>query len=196
MKNITSLILFLIFIPGINAQLSIGDQAPEFNLKNINSEFVSLLQYANEKGVIVIFTCNHCPFAKLYEDRIVELDKMFKPKGFPVVAINPNNPEVYVEDSFDNMIKRAREKGFTFPYLVDNVGIYKKYGATKTPHVFILQNRKGQFTVKYIGAIDDNAKNPNNVGEKYVRDAVVSLLEMKEIRIKETRAIGCSIKPY
>jgi hypothetical protein len=126
----------------------------------------------------------------------VELDKMFKPKGFPVIAINPNNPEVYAEDSFDNMIKRAKEKGFTFPYLVDNVGVYKKYGATKTPHVFILQNRKGQFTVKYIGAIDDNAKNPNNVGEKYVRDAVVSLLEMKEIIIKETRAIGCSIKPY
>lgn len=188
--------LLLWFVFNLSAQLKTGDKAPNFELKNINNKTVSLNQFNKEKGVILIFTCNHCPYAKLYEDRIVALDKEFKTKGFPVIAVNPNNPETYEEDSFDNMVKRAKEKGFTFPYLVDNIGIYKKYGATKTPHVYLLNNEQGKFNVKYIGAIDDNPQDSENVSEKYLANAINALLNGKDPVITETKAIGCSIKPY
>ena len=120
---------------------NIGDVATDFSLKNIDNSYVSLKDYPNAKGYIVIFTCNHCPFSVAYEDRIIALDKQFKTKGYPVIAINPNNPKSYPDDSFENMIVRAKEKGFTFPYLVDEgQKIYPQYGATKTPHVFVLEN--------------------------------------------------------
>jgi len=180
----------------LTAQLKTGDKAPRFNLKSISNKSISLDQFSKEKGVILIFTCNHCPYAKLYEDRIIALDKKFKLKGFPVVAINPNNPHIYEEDSFSNMIKHANEKGFTFPYLMDSVGIYKEYGATKTPQVYLLNNEKGKFIVRYIGAIDDNPQNSKNVSQKYLANAIIKLLEGKSPVITETKAIGCSIKPY
>ena len=115
----------------------VGDTATDFKLKNIDEKMVSMSDYENAKGFIVIFTCNHCPFSVAYEDRIIELDKNYKEKGYPVIAINPNNPEVSKGDDFPSMQKRAKEKGFTFPYLFDTgQKIYPQYGATRTPHVF------------------------------------------------------------
>jgi len=148
------------------------------------------------KGYIIVFTCNHCPFSVLYEDRLIQLDKKFRPLGFPVVAINSNDAAVYAEDSFENMVIRSKEKGFTFPYLHDETQEFaKKFGATRTPHVFVVHNApNGKLLLEYIGAIDDNAKEPENVSEKYVELAVNALLEGKEVEVKNTKAIGCSIK--
>ena len=173
----------------------IGDVATDFSLKNIDNKMVSLKDYKDAKGFIVIFTCNHCPYAKAYEERIVALDKKYKKLGYPVIAINPNNPEKNKEDSFELMIVRAKEKGFTFPYLFDEgQKIYPQYGATKTPHVYILEKTAKGNIVKYIGAIDDNYEDEKAVKVKYVEDAVNSLLKGKEVEVKTTKAIGCSIK--
>lgn len=174
---------------------AIGDVATDFKLKNIDDSLVSLSDYTDAKGFIVIFTCNHCPYSVAYEDRIIELDAMFKEKGYPVVAINPNNPKAYPDDSFDNMKIRATDKGFTFPYLFDdNQKIYPQYGATKTPHVYILEKTSKGNIVRYIGAIDNNYKNASDATKKYVEDAVHALLEGKKVPVEITKAIGCSIK--
>ncbi len=173
----------------------IGDEATDFNLKNIDGKMVSFSDYNDAKGFIVIFTCNHCPYAKKYENRIIALDKMYKNQGYPVIAINPNDPEIQPQDGFKEMIQRAKEKGFTFPYLLDEgQNIYPQYGATKTPHVFVLKKENGKNIVKYIGAIDNNYEDEKDVSEYYVQDAVNSLLKNTEIKTTRTVAIGCTIK--
>lgn len=173
----------------------VGDIATDFSLKNINNKKVALADFKEAKGFIVIFTCNHCPYAKAYEDRIIALDKKYKKMGYPVIAINPNNPEVQPADSFELMQERAKEKGFTFPYLFDEgQKIYPQYGATKTPHVYILEKTKAGNVVKYIGAIDDNYSDETAVKTKYVENAVDALLKKQEVPVKTTKAIGCSIK--
>ena len=173
----------------------IGDIATDFSLMNINDKKVSLSDYKDAKGFIVIFTCNHCPFSVAYEDRIIALDKKYKELGYPVIAINPNNPESYPTDSFEAMKVRAKEKGFTFPYLFDDgQKIYPQYGATKTPHVFLLQKAEKGNVVKYIGAIDNNYQDASAATEHYVAKAVDALLNGKQISVTKTKAIGCSIK--
>lgn len=173
----------------------IGDNATDFSLKGTDDNMYTLAQFKDAKGFIVIFTCNHCPYAKAYEERIIALDKKYKDLGYPVIAINPNDPAAQPEDSFDLMKQRANEKGFTFPYLFDEgQKIYPQYGATKTPHVYLLQKEGDKNIVKYIGAIDNNHENANDVTEKYVEAAVDALLAGKDIATKETKAIGCTIK--
>ncbi|WP_375241393.1 thioredoxin family protein [Polaribacter sp.] len=171
----------------------IGDKIEDFTLKNIDNKMISLSDYKNAKGFVIIFTCNTCPYSVANEDRIIALDKKYKEKGFPVIAINPNDPVAVPDDSFAKMKDRANEKGFTFPYLLD-VGqkVYPKFGATKTPHVYIVT--KNDMKVKYIGAIDNSSRNPDKVTEKYVENALDALLKGAEIQKKETRAIGCTIK--
>ena len=172
-----------------------GDVATDFKLKNVDGKMVSLADYKKAKGFIVIFTCNHCPFAKAYEERIVALDKKYAPKGYPVIAINPNDPALYAEDSYDNMKVRAKEKGFTFPYLFDEgQTVFPQYGATKTPHVFILQKEGAKNMVRYIGAIDNNYANPADVTEKFAEKALDELLAGKPVSQPTTVAIGCGIK--
>ncbi|MCK8521913.1 thioredoxin family protein [Aquimarina sp. D1M17] len=174
---------------------AVGDVATDFELKNIDDAMVSLSNYKDAKGFIVIFTCNHCPYSVAYEDRIIALDKSFKDKGYPVVAINPNNPKAYPDDSFDNMKVRAKEKGFTFPYLFDDgQKIYPQYGATKTPHVYVLEKTDKGNVVRYIGAIDNNYKDEAAADKKYVEDAVNALLKGEKVPVETTKAIGCSIK--
>ena len=202
MKTVKFLALAILFaglsaftLKQLNPGYQVGDTATDFSLKNVNNKNVSLKDFSDAKGYIVVFTCNHCPFAVAYEDRIIALDKKYKALGYPVIAINPNNPAVQPKDSFDLMKERAKEKGFTFPYLFDEgQKIYPQYGATKTPHVYLLQKTKEGNIVKYIGAIDDNYSDPSAVKVKYVENAVNSLLEGKEIEVKSTKAIGCSIK--
>ena len=179
----------------VAAGYKIGDEATDFKLKDINGKMVSLSDYKDAKGYIVIFTCNTCPFAVASEERIVALDNEFKPKGYPVIAINPNNPEAQPDDTYELMKEKAKEAGFTFPYLFDeSQTIYAKYGATKTPHVYLLQKEGGKNIVKYIGAIDDNVKNASAVKDRFLANAVNELLDGKEITVKETKAIGCSVK--
>lgn len=182
-------------LSGIAQGYKIGDKATDFSLKNTDGKYVSLKNFGSAKGYIIVFTCNHCPYAKAYEDRIIALDAQFKDKGYPVIAINPNDPEVQKDDSFAAMQQRAKEKKFTFPYLLDEgQKIYPQYGAVRTPHVFILEKTKEGNIVRYIGAIDDNYKNPQEVSQKYVEEALQALLMGKSIPTTETKAIGCSIK--
>lgn len=173
----------------------VGDIATDFTLPNIDGNMVSLSDFKKAKGFIVIFTCNTCPYAVAYEDRIIALNDKYADKGYPVVAIMPNNPEVKPGDNMEAMKVRAQEKGFTFPYLMDKgQKIYPQYGATKTPHVYLLERTSKGNVVKYIGAIDDNYQDAKAVTKKYVENAVDALLAGKQIEQTETRAIGCSIK--
>lgn len=173
----------------------IGDAAADFKLKNVDGKMVSLSDFKTAKGFIVVFTCNHCPYAKAYEDRIIELDQKYSAMGYQVVAINPNDPEVQPEDGFKQMITRATEKNYRFPYLVDEgQKVFPMYGATKTPHVFILKKENKKNIVKYIGTIDDNYENASDVSERYVDEAVRALLSNQPVKKDKTVAIGCSIK--
>lgn len=202
MKKITTMLvfaaLFLLQTSFVNNQpkgYSVGDMAADFKLKNINGKMVQLADYKKAKGFIVIFTCNHCPFSQAYEDRIVALHKKYEAKGYPVIAINPNDPIREPEDSYENMKTRAKEKKFTFAYLLDETqATAKAYGATRTPHVFVLQKTKTGNQVAYIGAIDDNYEDVTQVKEKYVEQAVNALLTGKSVNKNQTKAIGCGIK--
>ena len=195
MKNwVNTFLLACLIAFTVSAQsgFKVGDKASDFNLKGVDDKMHSLAAIKDAKGYIVTFTCNHCPFAVMYEDRLIALQSEFGPKGYQVVAINPNDPAVNPEDSFDNMKVRAKEKGFNFPYLFDDgQTVYPKYGATKTPHVFLLDD---EFTVKYIGAIDDSPRDEEAVEVRYLANAIDALEMDKDPDPSFTKAIGCSIK--
>jgi len=173
----------------------VGDTATDFKLKNVDGKTVSLASYTAAKGYIVVFTCNHCPYAQAYEKRIMELDKMYASKGYPVVAISPNDPVALPEDSYVNMQKRAAERKYTFPYLLDETqDVSHAYGVKATPHVFVLQKTTSGNVVQYIGAIDDDTENANPKHTNYVQNAVNALLAGNKPTVTSTKAIGCSIK--
>ncbi len=158
-------------------------------------KMVSLASFKNAKGFILVFTCNHCPFSKAYEARLVALDKKYKKKGYPVIAINPNDPTKYPSDSYKAMIVRAKEKGFTFPYLVDETSdIARDYKATKTPHTYILKKQGNKYKIVYVGAIDDSARDESKISDKYVEKAMAEILKGKQPSKNYSRAVGCSIK--
>lgn len=195
-KTAMTILWALMIIPFAFGQgYDIDDKALNFRLKNVNGSQVSLSDYEDEKGAIVIFTCNHCPYAQAWEQRIIGIDKQFEPRGYPVIAIQPNDPELSPGDSFENMKKRADRKNYPFPYLLDETQeVYRTFGATKTPHVFVLENESGDFVVRYIGAIDDNYKDADKVEKPYLADAVNALLNEQKPDPQKTKAIGCSIK--
>lgn len=200
MKLLKTLLLFVacISITAFTLKIDtkgyqVGDTIEDFSLKNIDGKKVSLSDYSDAIGFVIIFTCNTCPYSVANEDRIIALDKKYKEAGFPVIAINPNDPKASKGDSFEDMKVRAKEKGFTFPYLFDEgQKVYPKFGATKTPHVYIVS--KSTMQVEYIGAIDNSSRNPDAVTEKYVENAIEALLVLEKPPKTTTRAIGCSIK--
>lgn len=174
----------------------VGDYAADFNLPNVNGKTVSLNDYSDAKGFIVVFTCNTCPYAKAYESRIIALDKKYAAKGFPVIAINPNDVTQQPGDSMDEMKKRSDDQSYSFPYLRDDSQeVAKAFGATKTPHVYVL-NKEGsdKYKVEFIGAIDDSPNDASDVSQTYVEDAINSLLSGGKPKVTEKRAIGCTIK--
>lgn len=173
----------------------IGSKAMDFRLKNVDGNMVSMADFTDAKGFVVIFTCNHCPYAVAYEDRIMAIHEAYAPKGYPVIAVNPNDPAVQPADSYEKMQERAREKGFTFPYLFDNgQKVYPVYGATRTPHVFLLNKEGGDLIVRYIGAIDDNYADASAVTQNFLADALDALIAGKSPDPEVTKAIGCTIK--
>jgi len=178
------------------AGYGVGDYARDFKLPNVDGKMVSMADYNNAKGFIVIFTCNTCPYAKAYESRIIELDKKYASQGFPVIAINPNDIKQQPGDSMDEMKKRAKNKGYTFPYLRDDSHeVAKAVGATKTPHVYVINKEAaGKYKVEFIGAIDDSPNDPTDVSETYVEDAINAIKAGKSPSVTEKRAIGCTIK--
>lgn len=187
-------LLFVAFTAtaGDGSGLKIGDVAPDFSLKNVDGTSVSLSDYEDANGFIVIFSCNHCPFVVAYEDRMNDLHDQYAAKGFPLIAINPNDPEIVPADSFEKMRERAAEKGFQFPYLLDEgQTVYPQYGATRTPHVFLLDSDR---VVRYIGAIDDNYQDEEGVTEKFLENAISAVSKGETPDPAVTRAIGCTIK--
>jgi peroxiredoxin len=197
MKKTTIAILFsflsmaFVFGQGYN----VGDKAIDFKLKNIDDKYVSMADYPDAKGFIVIFTCNHCPFSIAYEDRIIDIDLKYKELGYPVIAINPNDPALVPADSFEEMKKRAAEKEFTFPYLFDDgQKVFPVYGATRTPHIYLLNKKKDGLKVAYIGAIDNNHQDASAVSEKYLENAVNALIKGDKPAVDFTKAVGCTIK--
>ena len=198
MNVIYSLLIFFAAVlttDSVDNGYDIGDIATDFNLENIDGKFVSLSDFNDAKGFIIAFTCNTCPYAVLYEDRIEALNKKYTSQGYPLIAIMPNNVQTKPGDSMKSMKQRAIDKGFTFPYLMDaGQKIYPQYGATKTPHVYILESTTRGPVVRYIGGIDDNYKDATLVKTNYVEDAIEALKKGNLINQTTTKAIGCSIK--
>jgi peroxiredoxin len=202
MKRILTLLMISAFLPLIMASIKtdangykVGSVASDFNLRNVNGKMVKLADYSKAKGFIVVFTCNHCPFSQAYEQRIINLHNKYVTKGYPVVAINPNDAKREPEDSYAKMQELAKDKKYPFVYLQDETQqVAKEFGATRTPHVFVLRKTKKGNVVEYIGAIDDNYEDEKATNEKYVEAAVNSLLTGKSIIKNTTKAIGCTIK--
>lgn len=199
MKKLTILFAMALLVSGsalADEPYKPGDSATDFNLKNLTGKTVSLSQYDDAKGFIVVFTCNTCPVVKKYEQRIIDLHEKFSGKGYPVVAINSNDPQVSPGDSHEEMQKLAREKGYKFEYLFDETQqIAKQYGATNTPHVYVLSKQDdGSLRTEYVGAIDNNADDASQADKHYVRDAVNALLKGNEVPQASTKAVGCGIK--
>ncbi|HBH24134.1 MAG TPA: thioredoxin family protein [Cytophagales bacterium] len=176
----------------VNNGYQVGDQATDFELKNVDGKMVSLSDYKDADGYVVIFTCNSCPYAKKYEQRIIDLHNKYADKGYPVIAINPNDPEIKPEDSFDEMKRISKEKGYPFAYVYDETQeVAKAYGAKYTPHVYLLDD---EMKVRYIGAIDNNYKDADAADVKYVENAIEALMNGQEVGEENTKAIGCTIK--
>lgn len=199
MLYIQSAILALfLFFPGVDGWdgLKVGDQAVDFKLRNTDGKMISLNTEKQVKGYILIFTCNTCPYSVLYEDRIIALHEKYASKGYPVIAIQPNDAKRSPGDSFDKMKKRARDKGFPFPYLLDETQkTTSTYGATNTPHVYVLNKQPDKsFRIEYIGAVDNNSRRAQDATRHYVQDAVEALLKGKSVETTKTKAIGCTIK--
>jgi len=170
----------------------IGEKVEDFELRNIDDNYINLSDYMGDQGAIIIFTCNTCPYAQLYEDRIIQLHKKFSDKGFPVLAINANDVAQKPGDSFENMKTRATDKQFPFPYLFDaDQNVYPKFGATNTPQVFLID---AKMKLRYSGAIDDNPQNPAAIKINYVENAIGALMADEDPNPARTKAIGCGIK--
>lgn len=197
MKRISLFILalFVMAAAPMKNGYEVGDTVADFRLKNTDEKIVALSDFRNSKGVIVIFDCNTCPYSKAYNGRIIALNDKYAPMGYPVIAINPNDPAQSSGDSFEANVEQARQKGYRFPYLTDEPQVVTRaFGATNTPHVFVLQRAGNEFKVAYIGAIDDSARDQSAIRHKYVEDAVDALLQGKPVPTAKTKAIGCSVK--
>ena len=173
-------------------KLEIGQRAPDFNLPGVDGKDHSLSSYKDKKVVVVMFTCNHCPYVQAYEDRLISIQRDYADKGVQLVAINANDSAGYPEDDFDNMVKRAKKKNFNFPYLRDDTQrTARGYGAEYTPEMFVLNSK---FEVRYIGRVDDNWQNPDKVRSHDLRNALNAILAHKKVENPITHAIGCTIK--
>ena len=197
MKILTSiLILSISLVAGMPALAQKGKSVSNFSLLNtVDNNQLSLSNFQNKKGVVIIFTSNFCPYSKLYEDRIEALATEFSAKGVQFILINPNNPTASQDDSIEEMAKKAKEKGFKFPYLADkNQQVANSLGASKTPEVYLLKPASGAFSIVYSGAIDDNPQVPGDVSNAYLKDAINNLLAGKPIAKAWERPTGCMIK--
>lgn len=187
--------IFLFITAAVAGGYEVGSKVKSFTLKNIDGKMVNFDSYPDAKGFIVVFTCNECPYAVAYEDRVNELNKKYADLGYPVIAINPNDAEKVPGDSYEMMKVRAKEKGITYAYVHDeNQDIAKQFGATRTPHVYVVERKAKDMVVQYIGAIDNNTRDAEAADEKYVESAVDALIGGSEVPTKSTKAIGCTIK--
>ena len=172
--------------------LQIGSSIPDFDLLSIDGKKYSLNSFKDKKALIIIFSCNHCPYVQAYENRIMEIQKDYEGKGVSVIAINSNDAVQYPDDSFDEMKKRAALKKFNFVYLRDeDQTAAKNFDAAHTPEIFLFNEER---KLVYHGKIDDNWKEEQKVKTKYLHEALDEMLSGKEISVPETYSIGCTIK--
>ncbi|MBI3308400.1 MAG: thioredoxin family protein [Candidatus Melainabacteria bacterium] len=172
--------------------LKIGDKLPDFTLIATNGRECNLYEFEESKIIVVMFTCNHCPYVQAYEERLIGLQKEFASEGVTLVAINSNDEKDYPEDSFENMVKRSNKMNYNFPYLRDDTQeVAKMFGVTYTPEVFVFDQDR---ILRYHGGIDDNWKDPSKVKKENLKEAIKELLAGKKPSIYETSAIGCTIK--
>ena len=174
------------------ANLELGDKAVPFALPGVDDGRHALKDYADKEAVAVVFTCNHCPYARAWEDRLIDIQAGYAARGVQLVAINANDAKKYLDDSFPRMKERSIEKGFNFPYLYDeSQEIARAYGAERTPEIFLFD--KGG-TLRYHGMVDDNYDDPAAVRSHYLREALEAVLEGREPSTAETTPVGCTIK--
>jgi peroxiredoxin len=187
--------LVVALVSGKALKYEIGDTVEDFKLKNVDGKMIGLSDYKAVKGAVIIFDCNTCPYSKAYNDRIIALNKKYSSAGFPLITINANDPQQSPGDSFEEMAARAKKKNYDFPYLIDETQqVAKSFGATNTPHVFVLQKTGDDFKVAYIGTIDNNSKDASAVTKRYVEEAIDALLAGRPVTTPSTKAIGCTIK--
>ncbi|MCG8389592.1 MAG: thioredoxin family protein [Cytophagales bacterium] len=200
MKNLNILVAslaLLVFFAGrpTGSGYEVGDKVKDFSLKSVDGKMVSLADYKTAKGFIVIFDCNTCPFSKAYLNRIKALNDKYADNGFPVIAINSNDSKRSPGDSYKEMVKYAKKNDYQHPYLYDeDQSVATLFGATNTPHVYVLKKTGNEMVVDYIGAIDNNTKDADAADKKYVEDAVDALLKGQKPGVTKTKAIGCTIK--
>ena len=178
------------------AALDLGATAPEATLKmrNVDGRELSIADVKGAKGTLVIFTCNHCPWAKAWETRIATLGNDFQKRGVGVIAINANDPSEHKEDAYDEMVTRAKARDFQFPYVVDRGSkVARAFGAERTPEAFVF-DADGKLV--YHGTIDDNAEDASDVKQHFLGDALEAVATGKPVGTKETKALGCTIKYY
>jgi peroxiredoxin len=169
-----------------------GDPAIPFALPGIDGRQHALDDYTDREAVVIIFSCNHCPYVRAWEDRMVQIQREYADKGVQLVAINPNDAQKYPDDGFPKMQERAREKGFNFPYLHDETQeIARAYGAQRTPEVFLFDKNR---VLRYHGAIDDNYDDPRAVRHAYLRQALDAVLAGQTPPVTQTPPVGCSVK--
>ena len=174
------------------AKLRIGEKAIDFSLPGIDGANHALEEYAGKNAIAVIFSCNHCPYVRAWEDRIVQIQADYAPRSVQLVAINANDASKYPEDSFSKMKERAREKHFNFPYVRDeSQEVARAYGAERTPEVFLFDRTR---TLRYHGVIDDNYDDPAAVKVNYLRDALDAVLSGRQPPTADTNPVGCTIK--
>lgn len=174
--------------------LVLGDEAPlaDVKMKNVDGREVSITDVRGKKGTLVVFSCNACPWAQAWESRIVDLGNTYTVRGIGVVMVNPNDPGVVAADGFEQMKERARKRGMKFPYVVDATSdVARAFGATRTPEAFLF-GADGRLV--YHGTVDDNARQPDKVQQRYLRDALDAVSAGKAVGVAETKAFGCSIK--
>ncbi len=173
-------------------KLDIGDEAPPFALPGIDGRTFDPAAFRTKPVLVIVFSCNHCPYVQAYEDRLIEIQRDYGGRGVQLVAINSNDDEQYPEDSLPEMVKRADEKHFNFPYLRDaSQEVAKAYGATHTPQLFVFDRAR---RLRYTGKIDDNWQHPAAVTRRYLREALDAILEGQPPAEPSTFAIGCTIK--
>lgn len=172
------------------ANLSIGDEAIGFDLPNVRDGRIALDDYNDKEAVVVIFTCNHCPYAQAWEDRLIQIAEDYA-DDVRFVAISANDASKYPADSPQNMQQRAEEKGYPFPYLYDeSQEVARAYGAERTPEVFLFDS---EGKLRYHGAPDDNYEEPQ-METPYLRNALDAVLAGEEVPIAQTPPVGCTIK--
>jgi peroxiredoxin len=172
--------------------LQIGDKAMSFKLPGVDGTEHSLNDYSGKNAVIVVFSCNHCPYVQAWQDRMVQIQSDYMSRGVQLIAINANDATKFPDDSFAKMKESAQEKGFNFPYLYDETQkVARAYGAQRTPEVFLFDKNS---TLQYHGSIDDNYDDPAAVKEHYLSNAVDAVLAGNKVHMAETKPVGCTVK--